>query len=196
MGVNMSSITEMFTSAVNTIQTNYATASTATIVAGSFLALVTTEMAVRAIYDGYKMLTPEPGATDDQRERVWKSFGANLGGTLFYGMLASNLLPGGPLIGAAIFTVYSAIKYEEQDTYLITKIIGKISYAVCEAVGKIAVQVWNVVSGILQALCECLFNVTRGFFECVYNIVSAIPLPKHPIWIGVAIVAIAIIATR
>lgn len=169
-------------SVVNAIQTNYATASSFTIAAGSFLALVTTEMALRTLYDGYQMTQATGGR---EFNRAWKSFGTNLGGTLFYGMLATNLAPGGPLIGATIFTVYSAMKYEKQDTYFITKTIGPIAHTICKTIANLA---WNT----LIVLKDCFSK----FFDCVYNIVNAISLPRHPIWIGVALVAIAILITQ
>jgi hypothetical protein len=155
---------------------------TVSLVSGAVCIPAALEMALRALKDLGSMLSPpQPsrlmGAPQHDKDAVKRSFSANLGGAVFYGLCATNLIPGTPIVGAVIFAAHSVLT-DGKNSY--------ISWAVKELCQRtynhILVPAWNEVIGPL----------VRRIYDVIVAILARISLPRHPIWYGVALLAAAI----
>lgn len=138
---------------------------------GVFTAIPAMEMAVRTIVDlgGWAV---NGFQTDKHRENL----GIDLGGTLFYGALAANIIPCSALFGAVFFTAYSAFKYststEKSDYYFATRVLIGVPVEGISTLGK--------GGAIINKIFSFLGNLFKNAAE------------EHPIWIGVVVVGLAI----
>ncbi|MGZ3732767.1 MAG: hypothetical protein ACXU9U_03385, partial [Parachlamydiaceae bacterium] len=122
-----------------------------------------------------------------QEKDVHENFGKNLGGAIFYGLCAANIVPYTPLVGAIIFAGYSIVKCEEEDAYVTAKWIGNLLRPPLERfvlpLGK-----W-LIKNIISPLAGKIAEVVTGIF----NLIS---LSKSPIWFGVAALVVTIVAYK
>ena len=154
-------------------------------------AAASAEMGIRAAIDVLKMM----GTIEKkQNEDVSYNFSANLGGSLFYGLCAANIIPGTSIVGASIFSIYSVCVYDPkksvEDQYITTKIIG----AGADLAKTLLNWTWN---HIVSPICEHIIcPVLRKIFNVVTTILSYISLPKHPIWYALGALATAIVVAK
>ena len=109
-----------------------------------------------------------------------EEFSADLGGAIFYGMCATNIVPGSAVVGATIYTVYSFLKISDKrgGDYLTAFVIGKSLHTIAD---------W-----VIQPLFKhFIFPLTERIWNVVSAILKRISLPKHPIWWGVAVLVLA-----
>lgn len=125
----------------------------------------------------------------DIKDRNMENLSKDLGGTLFYGLLAANIVPYTAVAGATIFITYSLLygkKHQyNNDPYLTSQAIHKFVNTLLNRVIKpIAEKVSDVV--------EFVFN--KIIWPAVSGIAKAFSfiIPKEPIWFGVTAVVILI----
>lgn len=137
--------------------------------AGVICGAACTEMALRAFSGLVEMATTHGEITFLAKEAL----SANLGGAVFYGLCASHLLPGSVIVGAAVFTGYSAIKVlgNSHDIYVTSKIVGHSFVKLMEHV--------------IMPTAEKVAKATQF-------VLDNIPMPHHPIWLGVALLVFSI----
>jgi hypothetical protein len=108
------------------------------IASGVLAAVVVTECALRAIGDVASLFS-----TQDKATTQW-NLSANLGGILFYGGCALNLVPATRLIGAAVFVGYSFYhNHTGWDEYLASKVIRVPVTKAANAVGDLLKFMWK-----------------------------------------------------
>jgi hypothetical protein len=190
--MNYNSVSSAFTNALPVaIQQNYAHAKLATVACGTAGVVVAAEMAIRAIFDGLKLLSNRhPG---ESLETLQYNFSANLGGAVFYGLCAANILPGTPVIGAAIFAIYSITKDLKEDDYLTTKFLSHTFTLITDALDYVGTK---IIGPILKPIVELLIDVIEKIAEVVLAILRVIPLPEHPVWIATGILVTAIVVVK
>ncbi len=145
-------------------------------------AIVAAEMAIRAVGDLIEKGRLEEGQTKDS---VSRNFSANFGGAIFYGLCAANILPGTAILGSLIFTVYSFAVNKREDNYLATKVIRESE-----------LKVLNFVLDILQVAWDWVIYPVADALRRIFSTVFDLLVPKHPIWIGVALLVTAIAVVK
>jgi hypothetical protein len=142
-------------------------------------ATATLEMAIETIRGIPRLASKE---RDDH-----ENFGKNLGGAIFYGLCAANIVPYTPLVGAIIFAGYSIFKCEEKDAYVTAKLLGNLLRPPLE----------HVVLPLGEWLIERIILPLAGkIAQVVADIFNLISLPKSPIWFGVAFLVVTIVAYK
>ena len=160
----------------------------------------------------------------EQFQKYGEMFTRDLGYSLFYGILSVNIIPGSAVLGAGFFASYSLWKYyssERKDCYLSTLlVVGGIEFIVKDVFAK---SLWAIGEQAIWPACRIIFNrivkpiwetclkpivqkimeFAETIFEKISNVfwnigmfLAQIPLPTHPIWIGVACVVSAIAAYK
>lgn len=153
------------------------------IAGGIICAAAAIEMAVLVPYNISQIHSAANGAL----EALKYNLSANLGGAIFYGLCALNIIPRTAAIGAGIFTLYSAITFNQNEAYWTSRLIGN--------------TVRFIFNDILAPICEdILMPIIRKIGDVAARLISLIgrlivnmPLPKHPVWIGVLILGGAIV---
>lgn len=112
---------------------------------------------------------------------------ANLGGAIFYGLCGLNVIPRTAAIGAGIFTVYSLLEFERKEAYLTSRAIGKTFKFIIETI------VSPICEKILVPVLGRISQIGKKLLTLIGNILVKVPLPHHPVWIGVAILGVAIV---
>ena len=137
-----------------------------TLGASAICAAPAIEMALRAIVNiGQKL----GGNTDP---KLMQSLSKNVGGAIFYGLSAVNPIPGLAKIGALGFSGYIlCANLNEPDAYF----TAKLAFRVIDPIGKHIIE-----------------PVIRNIWKVVSAILSAISLPKEPIWWGVTALVVSI----
>lgn len=156
--------------------------SKASIAYGLVCATAAIEMAVLVPYNISQINQAADGALASYKYDL----SANLGGAIFYGLCSLNIIPRTAGIGASIFTLYSLIQFRNPNTYLTSRLIGN--------------SVRWIAEEILSPLCEHVLipvlrkirDVSAIVLSYVGKLIINMPLPKHPVWIGVAILGTAI----
>ena len=121
-----------------------------------------------------------------KRPNAMKNLSANLGGAIFYGLCAANVISGTAIVGAAIFTIYSLVKCNDADTYLSSRLIGKsIRYIYTE-----------IFSPVVHKIAKIVGDILKPIFNGIYSVLKQIHLPEHPIWYGVFLLGGAILAYK
>lgn len=168
----------------NLLPPTYAAANKITVISGVGCAIVATEMALRALGDLKEMFSDKPKDTTSY------NFSANLGGAIFYGLCATNFIPFTPLIGLSTFVAYSIVTHHSThfslisaERYLCANLISKPVVFTAKEV------VWPILNKLVLPALEKITTV-------VYNILRKIPLPRHPVWIGVALLVTGIAAIK
>lgn len=146
------------------------------------------EMAIRTIVDLGKII--QRGADD----RVLKDLSADLGGMLFYGLCAVNIIPYAAIIGAAVFTIYSISSCENQDAYFASVFIGKPIKWFGDKVAMPFIE--KVLWPVIQTIGEIAGKIIKGIGEVMKNILDMIPLPENPVWIGVGAIGVAVLVVK
>lgn len=152
------------------------------IVGGVICAAAAMEMAILVPYH----ITQIHHAANGALEPLKYNLSASLGGAIFYGLCALNIIPRTAAIGASIFTLYSIGNFQYEGAYFTSRVIGN--------------TVKFITKEILSPLCEhVLLPIIRKIAEVASKLIAFIgklivnmPLPKHPVWIGVLILGSAI----
>ena len=124
-----------------------------------------------------------------------QDFSANLGGALFYGICAANIVPYTAVLGAVGFSAYSLAFKNDRDMYATSKIWGNflqtiIDYTFVPLADHVILPLCNWVNDhVLTPLARTIMDVAAAIFK-------VISLPQHPVWYGVAaLVALAVTYT-
>lgn len=175
---------------------NYRNASR--MVVGSALvgAAVVTEMACRTISDGIAILRHDTGNYEQSLATLKDNFSANLGGVLFYGICASNVIPGIAALGAVIFAGYSIFKRDAADDYLTTQFIKHTDKVVSDLVTPSLDFVVATASNLLKAALKTMTKVHELLSTVTDAILSVISLPEHPVWIATSCLVTAIVVIK
>lgn len=176
---------------------------TASVIGGAIAGCAAVEMALRVFKDLADIYQAHSQGANTHQYRL--NLSKDLGGALFYGMLAANIVPYTAVLGATIFTVYALCKGGETD-YLSAKAIWHVANALLTAVSETVQFVWKwVVTPIwvyvLSPICEIIRDVVSAIFEnlispaltILSNAIGHI-IPRDPIWYGVAAVGAMIFA--
>lgn len=142
--------------------------------AGTVGTIAVAEMAIRSVGDLMEYF--KESNSEKIKDKALDNLSANLGGALFYGMCATNILPGSAVIGGAIFIIHSILSCTNDDAYLSSKIIGKPVHFVVK----------DVLLPLIDKVASAVFNVLLKLGDLLL-----IPL-KHPIWAGVFLMGAAI----
>ena len=133
----------------------------------------------------------------DGEEMGPKNLSKDIGGTLFYGLLAANIVPYTAIAGASIFVIYSLLRGDPKDypdAYLTSKAIHKSVTTVFNFVKDHIIS--PIAEHVLWPLCKKIGEVIEFVFNNfvwpiasgIVSLLSKIQLPKEPIWYGVAAV--------
>lgn len=171
---SISNTTQMIASSI--VQ-NYATVGKAQIACGVFGAAVAVEMAFRAVQNAIAWSKAEPGAVDD----VKTDLSANIGGAIFYGVAAANILPGTAVLGAVTFTLYSLFFLDEED-YFLTEVIHKITD--------------KVIIPIVDKVCDCLNPIITAISDVVTAIFKRIDMPETVVWLPATLLIGTIVVVK
>jgi hypothetical protein len=120
-------------------------------------------------------------------ETLKYNLSANLGGAIFYGLSAVNIIPRSAAIGAAIFSIYSVFNFEYEGAYLTSKIIGTTVKFISEKI------ISPICKHILAPMLRRIGEIAAELISFIGKLIVNMSLPKHPIWIGVIILGSAII---
>jgi len=163
----------------------------------AFCGVAAVEMAARTFYDISQL---RMGG-----EQIQRDLSADLGGTIFYGLCATNVVPYSAVAGAGIFACYSISAYKGQRAYVVSKVFGETAELIRDWA---IIPLWNKAS----AFCEGVWNhaivplsdfawnqwnhvivpIARAIRDLCAKIFSLVRLPEHPIWYGVAAMVVAI----
>jgi len=164
------------------VSANYVGASALAIGSGVLCAAAATEMVLQTIGEAVSYLSNGPVSMNN--------VSANIGGAIFYGLCAANIIPGTSFLGAFIFTCYSIIKNHTADDYVLTKFLQHTFTLITDVTRSV---VDNVIAPLYKKIVR---PVLIAIIDVVDAIVSAIPLPEHPVWQGVALLGTAIIIVK
>ncbi len=153
----------------------HAGALTITRLGAGFAAIATAEMAIRAVGNLC--------ATNDN-ERMEK-FSKNLGGAVFYGTLACNIIPGSAAFAGVILGIYTLGNMGRPDSYCFVQAANLAKDAV-------VVPAWRAVSNIVEAIWNAVGDTLIAVGNFLGKVIGAI-IPRDPIWIGVNALFVAII---
>ena len=144
---------------------------TAFAASGILLGAATTEMALRALSDLVTI------AFKENSDKNRYNLSANLGGFLFYGGCALNLVPGTRVIGAAIFTSYAIYnKYSGREEYFTAKVIRVPVEKTVKAINTIFKTLWKYQHWTWYATGFVAFAILKTYglnFQAMQN--SAFP---------------------
>lgn len=168
----ISSNTDNNFAVLDKIQERYENSGKFTKACGFITAAAGIEMAIRSVGDIFAIVH------NPVSEALKYSLSANLGGTLFYGLCALNPIPGVTALGGMIYTLYSLAN---PGYYFSSKVIYK------------SVEILNnSFQFVTESVIAPVIRKTAFIFKKVFEIILSIPLPKHPVWIGVALLVAAI----
>src|SRR5690242_2800812 len=124
------------------ITANYVNAPSYLIGCGVATAAVATEMALRALGNAIELASYIPihgiRVVDERTtESAKENFMANLVGAVFYGVMATNIIPYGPLVAAIIFVAHSLLKPMESTDYSASKLVQRIIKPVLQGMGAV-----------------------------------------------------------
>ena len=190
--MGLAQLSTYITSSLPTIATNYPTR----IALGSagFLAVATTEMAVRVFLDLRDCFSAQNSI---QKELAGKNLSENLSGAMLFGMCASNAIPGIAAIGALIF-IGNAIIKENKDALWTSQAIclfKPIVKTCVESLWKVASTVMRVVGDILKVIMETASNLLGPILSGIGNVIKVI-LPKTPQGVAAVVLAAAILVYK
>lgn len=166
-------------------------ASTLTFGSAVICVAASAEMGIRSAIDALKLM----GVVEKKKdEDASYNFSANLGGALFYGLCAANIIPGTAIVGASIFTIYSICVHSStksvEDEYITSKVIGTGA----DLTNRLFSWTWkHIVSPVLD---NVVFPVLKKIGEAVTCILSHISMPEHPIWYALGLLATAIVVVK
>ena len=154
----------------------------AALAGGIICAAAAVEMAILVPYHISQIHHAANGALEPLKYNL----SASLGGAIFYGLCALNIIPRTAAVGASIFTLYSISNFQHEGAYLTSRLIGN--------------TVKFITKEILSPICEhVLIPIIRKIAEVASKLIAFIgklivnmALPKHPVWIGVLILGSAI----
>lgn len=156
-------------------------------VASSFLALPITEMGVRTVIDIYQAcIATEKNA----KQTAFDNLQANLGGVVFYGLTATNLIPYLPFVGVGCFVIHSIsknISHDNPNDYYLSRTIGWTARHIFSDIVK------PICTEILFPMIERISNVFIKTIRFIANLVGAIFKNAHPVWKGTAILLAAVV---
>lgn len=176
---------------------------TASIVGGAIAGTAALEMFLRTFKDIADIYRAHNAGLDTYQYRL--NLSKDLGGALFYGMLAANVVPYTAVIGGIIFTIYS-FKKEGHTNYLTAKINWFVQDTAWKIVSETVKFVWNWIvtplfehvvtplwTHVLYPVVDAIRHIVNVIFE---NIISPVlrtlgsiighVIPRDPIWYGVA----------
>lgn len=112
---------------------------------------------------------------------------ANLGGAIFYGLCALNIVPKTAAIGSGIFTFYSLIHFQSEGTYYTSLAMGKGAEFVTQK------MILPLCEHALFPAIRKLAEMAKKLIEMIGTFVIKMPLPQHPAWIGVIVLGAAVV---
>jgi hypothetical protein len=140
--------------------------------------LAAAEMAVRAL--GTMAKATQENLTDGEKDALSK----NLGGAVFYGMCAANIVPYAAVVGGIICVGYGIFTGENKDTYYLFRGIYE---GVATLHKRIIAPLWN----------RAIFPILEAIAKVVKAILDLVPLPQNSAWLGVGVLAaVAIVYNR
>lgn len=151
-------------------------------VTGAFCAAAALEMAILVPYNISQINHAAGGAI----EQLKYNLSANLGGAIFYGLCALNVIPRTAALGAGIFTLYSLIHFQEEGAYFTSRIIGHTAKFISREI------LLPISDHILVPVIRKIGNVANALITLIGKLIVNMPLPKHPVWIGVLVLGAAI----
>lgn len=148
-----------------------------------FIAVAAAEMAIRSILDIGKMITAQP----KQRQAAFNDFSADLGGAVFYGLAAANIVPASGLIAGIIFVAHSTFKCCKRENN------SQVNndYFMANAIGFTVKGMWDraicpIVNHIIGPVAEKIWIAIGCIFECLGKALGVI-VNIHPVWGGVSL---------
>jgi hypothetical protein len=143
------------------------------------------DMAQRAIRD--------LGEDDPEEKRI--NLSADLGGVLFYGLCAANIIPYTAVLGAVVFSGYSlyAVCEKLPFAYKTSEIWGNflrtaINYTIVPLGNHVIIP---LLSWFTEHIVCPLAEKIKGVASAIFNVIS---LPEHPVWYAVAGLVAAAVA--
>jgi len=120
-----------------------------------------------------------------------RNLSANLGGALFYGLCAANIVPYTAIAGAVIFTGYSLATGANRDAYSLSKVVHQIyQYTIIPLLDHV---VFPLTEWAGKHVIIPLAKTIREIGAAIANLVE---LPEHPVWYGVAALVASAAAYR
>ena len=152
------------------------------IAGGLVCAAAAIEMAVLASYNMSQINNVANGALESLKYNL----SANLGGAIFYSLCALNIIPRTAALGAGIFTLYSLIIFQSEGAYLTSLLIGKTVKFISEEI------LVPICEHLLIPIIRRIGDVAGRLIALIGKLIVKMPLPKHPVWVGVLILGSAI----
>lgn len=189
--------------------TDFATAhygSNFTLACGASMTLPVIEMSTRVFVDLYLMWKH---VEDHDKISLYSSrFTKDLGFSIVYGLLASNMIPGAAVVGAGAFLGHSFWEYHSNrnECYLTSKaLIRSIEFVVMDILKPLiqpAVEflfkkiIQPIFDFVIYPVCKKIHDVMSTIFSQIGNFFAKIPFKSHPIWIGVVLLTAATITYK
>lgn len=132
---------------------------------------------------------------------------ADLGGALFYGACALNVIPYSAILGATIFTIYAIArcnKKKDHKPYLMAQLIGKpirqffpaLKSALEWSIDKIVIPVFKLLGKLLNPIGRCISSAVKFAGKVIKPVLNLLTLPRHPIWYALFFLGTAALAYR
>lgn len=186
-----------------------------TMACGIITATPVVETTSRVFYDLYMMWetvkeSKNSGTLNDEKIALYSGyFTRDLGFSLFYGILASNVIPGSSVLGAGFFLGHSIWKYygDYPECYLTSKVLIRtiefvvrdVFYSIIKAIVQQIIWpatkvAWNmfikpVCQNLIFPLFKKIYALTSRIFQHIGYFFAKIHLKSHPIWVGVIVLA-------
>lgn len=160
---------------------NYYPSKTA-MIGGAICAAAAIEMAILVPSN----ISQIKSAAEAALEPLKYELSANLGGAIFYGLCAFNVIPRTAVIGASIFLLYSVINFHDAGAYLTSRVIGHTMKFITDEI------VMPVMEHIIAPLVARIVHIASQLIGLIGNILVKMPLPEHPVWLGVLVLCGAI----
>ena len=137
--------------------------------------IVMGEMGIRTIID----------ITQNKKEDL----SADLSGALFYGMCASNIVPGFARLGSLVFIIYSYsygmfTDTSERNEYWSSKAVHFLAEKIYEVL--VFTKIGECINFIFEKWVECYSFIYEKTYNGLNFIKNYLNIEDHPTWVGVA----------
>jgi len=147
------------------------------------------EMAFCALKDFWRKVHTQDAA---QKELIARQLSANLGGAVLLGMCAFQVLPGAQLLGAGLFLCYALHSKMKESDYLTKKVVRKTVVISKAVIGGTLEAITQLISKLFKSVWNYLiYPVSNGIVQGVSAVLDVM-LPRHPIWVAVAAMVMAV----
>lgn len=143
-------------------------------------AIPAAEMAIRAVGELAK----------DAVTRDSMALSRHAGGAVFMGLMAANFIPGTAMAGLGLLGLYSIFPASHGDYVTADFAFDKV----IKPLGKHVIE--PLFHHIINPVIRLVRDIVVLVVSTIFIVLNKVSMPKHPIWIGVTVLALAILGYK